>query len=333
MSEASTTYFETYRRYNYTTPKSYLELISLYKMLLARKRQELRAARERLENGVDKIAQASAQVRGWRVLLVSHVTHKYMAITRLHKPLLSGEGGGRWMSYMQRPLCALHGGCIEVTIAHASCNAVSICLLSQPSAHSIITICLTAYSCYNLLYFPTPTSCAPSCWCPENAALTCQLLLHCTHPQVADLQLALKEEQIIVEEKKAQTDELIVSIGKEKGIVDEAVEAGREDEEAASRLQAEVMAFQEECARDLSAAEPIIKEAEAALNSLDKGSLGELKSFGSPAAEIVQVGGGSVLVFCCDHNRSLHLPDPNTGQDNWAAYLCHISHLSVQMPA
>lgn len=40
----------------------------------------------------------------------------------------------------------------------------------------------------------------------------------------------------------------------------------------------------------LLAAEPIIAEAEAALNSLDKGSLGELKSFGSPAAEIVQVG-------------------------------------------
>jgi hypothetical protein len=50
------------RRYNYTTPKSYLELISLYKQLLERKRQELRAAKERLQNGVEKIAQASAQV-------------------------------------------------------------------------------------------------------------------------------------------------------------------------------------------------------------------------------------------------------------------------------
>lgn len=46
--------------------------------------------------------------------------------------------------------------------------------------------------------------------------------------QVADLQVSLKEEQIIVEEKKAQTDKLIVEIGKEKAIVDEAVEAGRE---------------------------------------------------------------------------------------------------------
>lgn len=46
--------------------------------------------------------------------------------------------------------------------------------------------------------------------------------------QVADLQVSLKEEQIIVEEKKGQTDKLIVEIGKEKAVVDEAVEAGRE---------------------------------------------------------------------------------------------------------
>lgn len=54
-------------------------------------------------------------------------------------------------------------------------------------------------------------------------------------------------------------------------------------------VQAEVTAFQDECSRDLEAAEPIIAEAEAALNSLDKASLGELKSFGSPAAEVVNV--------------------------------------------
>jgi len=47
-------------------------------------------------------------------------------------------------------------------------------------------------------------------------------------------------------------------------------QASREDEEACSKLQADVQAFQEECARDLEAAEPVIAEAEAALNSLDK---------------------------------------------------------------
>lgn len=54
-------YLESVRRFNYTTPKSYLELISLYKGLLEKKRAELRANKERLENGVDKISQASAQ--------------------------------------------------------------------------------------------------------------------------------------------------------------------------------------------------------------------------------------------------------------------------------
>jgi hypothetical protein len=38
-------------------------------------------------------------------------------------------------------------------------------------------------------------------------------------------------EQVIVEEKKSATDTLIVSIGQEKAIVDEAVDAGSADEE------------------------------------------------------------------------------------------------------
>jgi len=50
-----------------------------------------------------------------------------------------------------------------------------------------------------------------------------------------------------------------------------------------------VTAFQDECTRDLAVAEPVIIEAEAALNSLDKASLGELKSFGSPAADVAAV--------------------------------------------
>jgi dynein heavy chain, axonemal len=107
--------------------------------------------------------------------------------------------------------------------------------------------------------------------------------------QVEDLQKNLVEEQLIVAEKKEKTGALIEAIGKEKVQVDAAVEAGREDEEAAAAIKTEVEAFQAECAKELEAAEPIIAEAEAALNSLDKASLGELKSFGSPAAEVVSV--------------------------------------------
>ncbi|KAK9843805.1 hypothetical protein WJX81_007069 [Elliptochloris bilobata] len=195
VADASQRYLESVRRYNYTTPKSYLELISLYKSLLAQKRAELRGEKERLESGVDKIQKASAQV--------------------------------------------------------------------------------------------------------------------------ADLQVMLQQEQVVVEEKKAATQQLIESIGKEKAVAD-------------------VTAFQDECARDLALAEPVIKEAEAALNSLDKASLGELKSFGSPAAEDLSWAAGkkfmgnvdaflkSLLAFdkdnvplaCADRVEKDYISNPAFNADN-----------------
>jgi len=54
---------------------------------------------------------------------------------------------------------------------------------------------------------------------------------------VALLQEDLKAEVLVVEEKKARTFALIESIGQEKGVVDEAVEGSRADEEDAAKLQ------------------------------------------------------------------------------------------------
>lgn len=60
-------------RYNYTTPKSFLEFGGLYKLLLAQKRSDLNRDKERLENGVDKIAQASAQASANRGAMCCNV--------------------------------------------------------------------------------------------------------------------------------------------------------------------------------------------------------------------------------------------------------------------
>ena len=68
-------YFDTTRRYNYMTPKSYLELISLYKSLLAKQRALLAENKTRLENGVEKIAQASRQVADLQVSVCKHAEH------------------------------------------------------------------------------------------------------------------------------------------------------------------------------------------------------------------------------------------------------------------
>ena len=180
VTDASVDFQRIYRRFNYVTPKSYLELISLYQTLLGRKREDLRKGRERLENGLDKIQEAASQV--------------------------------------------------------------------------------------------------------------------------ADLQVMLKQEQIVVAEKQEKTKALIESIGKEKAIVEETVEASREDEEKASEIAASAAAKKEECDRELAAAEPLIAAANEALNSLDKGSLTELKSLKTPAAAVEQVAFATLVLFA-DPNK------------------------------
>lgn len=59
---ASRHYLSSERRYNYTTPKSFLEQISLYTRLLKTKTSELRARVARLENGLDKLRSTAVQV-------------------------------------------------------------------------------------------------------------------------------------------------------------------------------------------------------------------------------------------------------------------------------
>jgi len=49
-------------RYNYITPKSYLELLNLYKILLSKKRDELYTLRKRTSAGLDKLLSAAHEV-------------------------------------------------------------------------------------------------------------------------------------------------------------------------------------------------------------------------------------------------------------------------------
>lgn len=62
VNSISKLYLQNERRYNYTTPKSYLEQITLYSKLLLQKSVELQAKVKRLENGLDKLRSTAAQV-------------------------------------------------------------------------------------------------------------------------------------------------------------------------------------------------------------------------------------------------------------------------------
>ncbi|XP_071673760.1 dynein axonemal heavy chain 9-like isoform X6 [Patagioenas fasciata] len=67
VNEISRLYLSNERRYNYTTPKSFLEQIKLYQNLLLKKGKDLKAKMERLENGLEKLKSTSAQLLLWQM--------------------------------------------------------------------------------------------------------------------------------------------------------------------------------------------------------------------------------------------------------------------------
>uniref|UniRef100_A0A7N8YQ50 Dynein, axonemal, heavy chain 9 n=1 Tax=Mastacembelus armatus TaxID=205130 RepID=A0A7N8YQ50_9TELE len=62
VNQTSKEFLANERRYNYTTPKSFLEQIKLYRSLLGQKSKDLTTKMERLENGLQKLNSTSAQV-------------------------------------------------------------------------------------------------------------------------------------------------------------------------------------------------------------------------------------------------------------------------------
>ena len=121
--------------------------------------------------------------------------------------------------------------------------------------------------------------------------------LHDAQDAVAEMQVVLAEEQIVVEQKKKETDALLEKVGQESIVAEEQAEIAAVEEEKVSKVQEEVGAFQESCLRDLAAAEPAIKKAEAALDGLDKKALTELKSLTTPPADVLSVTAATMYMI------------------------------------
>lgn len=76
------------------------------------------------------------------------------------------------------------------------------------------------------------------------------------------------------------------------------VYSAAEKEKSVRIIEEEVSVKSKLCQEDLKKAEPIMQAAIAALDTLDKNNLTELKSFGSPAPAVVDVA-AAVLVLMC----------------------------------
>ncbi|PSN32950.1 Dynein beta chain [Blattella germanica] len=69
VNDMSKAYLENEKRYNYTTPKTFLEQINLYGKLLAEKTNDLKSRIIRLVNGLEKLKTTAAQVDDLKVIL------------------------------------------------------------------------------------------------------------------------------------------------------------------------------------------------------------------------------------------------------------------------
>lgn len=71
VNQMSAVYFQNEKRYNYTTPKTFLEQIALYSKLLNDKTRNLKMMVLRLENGLEKLASCAGDVAVLKVLTIS----------------------------------------------------------------------------------------------------------------------------------------------------------------------------------------------------------------------------------------------------------------------
>eukprot|EP00698_Gefionella_okellyi_P007648 TRINITY_DN186_c0_g2_i1.p1 TRINITY_DN186_c0_g2~~TRINITY_DN186_c0_g2_i1.p1 ORF type:complete len:2597 (+),score=793.21 TRINITY_DN186_c0_g2_i1:164-7954(+) len=69
VTQTSSKFYQELRRYNYTTPTSYLELINLYITMLSEQREMLRGKIQRLRGGLDVLAETNILVENMKVEL------------------------------------------------------------------------------------------------------------------------------------------------------------------------------------------------------------------------------------------------------------------------
>lgn len=106
--QASSDYYDTQRRYNYVTPKSYLELIGFYKFLLDQKRTEVQRQIDRLDVGLSTLRKTAADVAELQVDL-KHTMVKVSRALKLRALVQSRKGsrGTSWSKKKERTRVAL----------------------------------------------------------------------------------------------------------------------------------------------------------------------------------------------------------------------------------
>ena len=126
--------------------------------------------------------------------------------------------------------------------------------------------------------------------------------LKSTSEQVDILKSKLAEQEIDLKIKNENAEKLISTVAENTIKVNHEKKLADEEEQKVSEITIVVEEKKRSCEQDLKAAEPALAAAKDALNTLNKSNLTELKSFGSPSQEVVDVV-ASVLILLSPANK------------------------------
>lgn len=103
-----------------------------------------------------------------------------------------------------------------------------------------------------------------------------------TQETVAVLEEELKVKAIVVQERAQHADQFAEEVGRERAKVNAEAERANIEAVKCAQIQVQVGEKKEICKRDLAEALPLVMQAEAALDVLDKKDFNELKAFSKP---------------------------------------------------
>ena len=117
-----------------------------------------------------------------------------------------------------------------------------------------------------------------------------------------DLKEKLAAQEVELKQKNEDADLLIKKVGVEQEKVGKEKAIADDEEKKVAKINEDVSKKQQDCERDLARAEPALKAAGEALNTLNKANLTELKSFGKPPPIVVNVV-AAVMVLSSPPNK------------------------------
>ncbi|XP_028435224.1 dynein heavy chain 11, axonemal isoform X2 [Perca flavescens] len=126
--------------------------------------------------------------------------------------------------------------------------------------------------------------------------------LQTTAAQVKDLKAKLASQEAELTFKNLNIEALITKIGLQTEKVSSKREAADVEAQKVAVIQAEVLVKQRDCENDLAKAEPSLTAATAALETLNKVNLSELKAFPNPPAAVINVA-AAVMVLLAPRGR------------------------------